>query len=308
MLKKVMFAWLAAASLWPVHGAPAFAAESDDRLTSRTIVLGRVSNNPRKHYAALDALGRYLAEKSDKIDRHETLLASDNDEMIELLHAGKVDLVSESAFSAILYEQDADARILLRQWKGGRPNYKSLFFTRKDSDLHELMDLPGHLIAFEDVGSTSGYFVPKATIAAHGMTLRSAEQARSIGDVGYLFADSEVNIVAWVARGKVDAGVTSDVHWEDSSRAPPGLKKELRVFHATPEILRSVMIAGPALEGGLLQAVVDILLEMHEDDDGREVLANFYKTERFDRLVGDAKKSLDHIRTLYHRLGDAPPS
>ncbi len=299
---------LAAMFMWLTPVAHTLADGGRNVETSDTIVLGRVSNNPRKHYAALDALGRYLVEHCDRIERHETVLASDNEEMIDFLRTGKVHLVSESAFSSILYEQAADARIFLRQWKGGRPSYKTLFFARKDGNIQQVEDLAGNLIAFEDAGSTSGYFVPKATIAAHDLTLKAAEELRHVTDVGYLFADSEVNIVAWVARDKVDAGVTSDIHWDDESRAPPGLKRNLRIFHETPDIIRSVMVAGPGLDDDQLEHVSDILLGMHENAAGQDVLKAFYKTSRFDRLIGDAKASLDHVRSLFERSSQAPPS
>ncbi|MGH1479530.1 MAG: phosphate/phosphite/phosphonate ABC transporter substrate-binding protein [Geminicoccales bacterium] len=306
-LSRTMLVWLAAVLIWTMLPTPTLADNGKNIETPDTIVLGRVSNNPRKHYAALDALGRYLVEHCDWIERHETVLASDNEEMIEFLRSGKVHLVSESAFSSILYEQAADARIFLRQWKGGRPSYQTFFFARKDSDIRQIEDLAGNLIAFEDVGSTSGYFVPKATIAAQDLTLKFANEPRHTTDVGYLFADSEVNIVAWVARQKVDAGATSDIHWDDTSRAPPGLKRELRVFHKTPKIIRSVMVAGSGLDDGRLDQVSDILLNMHDSAEGRDVLKNFYKTTRFDRLAGDAKASLDHVRSLFERGITAPP-
>lgn len=306
-LDRTMLVWLAAALILPMAPTPTLAADDGNNIeTSGMIVLGRVSNNPRKHYAALDALGRYLVEHCDWIDRHETVLASDNEEMIDFLGAGKVHLVSESAFSSILYEQAANARIFLRQWKGGRATYQAFFFARKDSDIRQIKDLAGKLIAFEDAGSTSGYFVPKATIVAQDLTLKFADVPRRSTDVGYLFADSEVNIVAWVARQRVDAGVTSDVHWDDESRAPSGLKRELRIFHRTPDIIRSVMVAGPGLDDERLEQVSDILLGMHDSAAGRDVLKKFYKTTRFDRLVGDAKASLDHVRMLFERAGAAP--
>lgn len=299
--------WLYGVALLPILIGPAVADDADQAALGGTIKLGRVSNNSEKHYAALDALGRYLVEKSDSFERHQTLLARNNEEMIEFLRQGKVDLVSESAFSAVLYERAVDANILLRQWKGGRASYQTLFFARKHSGIHRIDDLAGKLIAFEDEGSTSGYFVPKATIVDHDIVLKPVDQPRRVNDVGYIFAESEVNVVAWVARGKVDAGVLSDVHWVNESRAPLALKKQLHVFHTTPEIVRSVLIAGPELSGERLDGVVDILLDMSENDDGRAVLKAFYKTDRFDRLVGEAKASLDHIRRLFDRL-EAPPS
>ncbi|MGI9449548.1 MAG: phosphate/phosphite/phosphonate ABC transporter substrate-binding protein [Geminicoccaceae bacterium] len=307
-LRCVILALLTVISLWPLQAASVLADDNVKVGSLHTIVLGRVSNNPRKHYAALDALGRYLVENLDDIDRHETLLARDNDEMIEFLRSGKVDLVSESAFSAVLYEQVAGAKIFLRQWKGGRASYRALFFTREDSGIHQIEDLAGHLIAFEDSGSTSGYFVPRATIADHGLTLKFVDQPRKADDVGYLFADSEVNVIGWVARDKVDVGVMSDINWDDESRAPSGLKKDLRVFHTTPEIVRSVMVAGSGVDEKRLGKIVGVLLGMHENDAGQDVLKKFYKTTRFDRLVDDAKASVDHVRLLLGRLGDAPPS
>lgn len=305
-LSGTMLVRLATVLIWPMLPTPTLADDGKTIETLDVISLGRVSNNPRKHYAALDALGRYLVEHCDHIERHETVLARDNEEMIEFLRSGKVHLVSESAFSSILYERAADARIFLRQWKGGRPSYQSLFFAHKDSDIRTIEDLAGHLIAFEDAGSTSGYFIPKATIAAQDLTLIFAAKPRRTTDVGYLFADSEVNIVAWVARQKVDAGVTSDVHWDDESRAPSGLKRDLRIFHKTPDIIRSVMVAGAGLDDERLEHVSDILLAMHDSAEGRDTLKDFYKTTRFDRVVDDAKASLDHVRSLFEYDATAP--
>ena len=306
--RSMILALLTVMSLWPLQASSVLADDSAKARSSDTIVLGRVSNNPRKHYAALDALGRYLVENLDDIQRHETLLARDNDEMIGFLRSGKVDLVSESAFSAVLYEQAAGAKILLRQWKDGRASYRALFFTQEDSGIRQIEDLAGHLIAFEDSGSTSGYFVPRATIEDHGLTLKFVDQPRKAVDVGYLFADSEVNVVGWVARDKVDVGVMSDINWNDASRAPPGLKKDLRVFHTTPDIVRSVMVAGPGVDEERLGNIIDLLLGMHENDAGQEALEKFYRTTQFDRLVDEAKASVDHVRSLLGQLGDAPPS
>lgn len=300
--------WLALAFLWPAQNASVLAGDKDEVRDSDTLVLGRVSNNPRKHFAALDALGDYLVQHSDDFVRHETRLAKDNHEMVEFLRAGLIDLVSETAFSAVHYERLAGAEILLRQWKGGQSSYRTVFFARKDSDIQQVEDLAGHLIAFEDSGSTSGYFVPKATIANLGIKLKFADEPRSLADVGYVFADSEVNVAAWVARGKVDAGVMSNLNWDDDSRAPLGLKRELRIFHTTPNVIRSVIIVGARLDQGQRDRITDVLVGMHENDRGRAALKAFYKTSQFDRLVGEAKDSLDHVRSLYDHLGDSPPS
>jgi len=227
--------------------------------------------------------------------------------MIELLRTGKVDFVAETAFSAILYEELAGAEILLRQWKGGQASYRAFFFTRIDSSIQRIEDLAGKLIAFEDPGSTSGYLVPKATIIDHGLAPRFTGEVRRSTDVGYLFADSELNVVAWVARGRVDAGVLSDGDWADPSRVPLGLKRQLRVFHKTAKIVRSLLVARPGLAESRKRGVVDSLLGMHDTEEGRDVLQDFFKTERFDRLTGDAEASIEHIRSLIRRHDKPQP-
>ncbi|MGI9436354.1 MAG: phosphate/phosphite/phosphonate ABC transporter substrate-binding protein [Geminicoccaceae bacterium] len=291
-----------ALSFWTAYGWPAHAADAGQNVTGDTIVLGRVSNNPRKHYAALDALGAYIVKASDAFGHHETVLARDNEQLIAFLQAGMVDLVSETPFSAIVYERLAGATILLRQWKGGRSSYRTHFFTRKDSEIERLEDLVGRLMAFEDPGSTSGFFVPKATIAAQGLSLEAASHAVRDDSVRYLFAESEVNAVVWVARGKADAGAVSDINWQDSSRAPPGLKKSLRLFHTTPAVVRSVMVAGPRLSDKQMSEISAILVKMHEHDEGRATLKDFYKTTKFDKLVGEARVGLDHVRMLFDNI------
>ena len=38
---------------------------------------------------------------------------------------------------------------------------------------------------------------------------------------------------------------------------------------------------------------------MHESEEGKEVLKNFFKVARFDRLVDDAAEDLEYARELF---------
>ena len=282
----------------------ATAAGDDETSRDETLVLGRVSGEPGKHYAAIDALGEYLVTrlKASGIKRHDVLLARNNDEMIQFLRSGKIDVVSETPFSAVLYETAANAEIVLRQWKSGTPSYRTLLVARHDSEIERIEDLAGKVIAFEDPGSTSSYFVPKATIAELGMGIVSADDPAENGAVQYLFAGSEVNVLAWVVRGRADAGAVSSVDWADPKRSPVGLKDELRVFHSSPDILRSVIIVRPRMDPELKQQLVQTLVDMRSTESGREALAAFFKTTQFDMIEGDTLESLDNVRNLFDEL------
>ena len=48
--------------------------------------------------------------------------------MIKLLQDGHIDIVSETALSALLFEEEAGAEILLLEWKKGVAAYHTVFF------------------------------------------------------------------------------------------------------------------------------------------------------------------------------------
>ena len=153
--------------------------------------------------------------------------------MTDLLRDGEVDVAFDTVFPALSYSSGADAKLLLREWRDGAPNYRSILFKRKDTPIHDLADLVGRTLAFERPGSTTAYFVPKAELMAAGLQLRelkAPKQPPPPGSVGYVFAGSENNLVVWVHRGLVEAGAFSDIDWEQSEDMPPELKDDFEIF------------------------------------------------------------------------------
>lgn len=90
------------------------------------------------------------------------VVASTAAQMTKLLEEKRVDFYMESPYPTYVINRLGAARLLLRRWKGGVAEYHSLIFTNKESGVARLEDLRGKIIAFEDPGSTSGYFLPKA--------------------------------------------------------------------------------------------------------------------------------------------------
>jgi phosphonate transport system substrate-binding protein len=221
--------------------------------------------------------------------------------MIELLRAGEVDIVRATAFTALTLEDEAGAEIFLREWRKGVAFYHTVFFTRKENPIRSLSDLAGKTIAFEDPGSTSAYFVPMLTLRCEGLSLvdlSAAGAAKSDDAVNFVFAESEVNIVGWVVRGRADAGVLSNLEWVDPEKAPASLRHNLRIFHKTPPVLRSVLLVRDGLSPALKARLKDLLVTMHESDEGRAALAAV-KAARYDEIIGEAAADLEHVRNLY---------
>ena len=78
---------------------------------SRTLVIGRVSNNPAKNYAELKPLVDYVAAhmKDLGVTEGAVLLAKNKEEMTKLFLEGKVDWATKGIFQALYYVQVSQA-------------------------------------------------------------------------------------------------------------------------------------------------------------------------------------------------------
>ena len=248
-------------------------------------------------------MAKYLARRLEPlgISARAAVVARNNRQMIGFLRHGTVDLVSETAFSAMLFSREAGADIILREWKGGSATYRTVFIARTDSGIESLADLRGKTIAFEDRGSTTAFLLPLAILRREGIQaveLPSSREAPPADKIGYVFARGEVNIMAWVVKGLADAGAISNLDWEDLARAPARLKEDVRIFDTTRPILRSLVIARKGLDPKLKARIEEILLTMHTDPAGREALETYNRVARYDRIKGEAARSIEEVRRL----------
>lgn len=289
-----------------VAAAASASGAAKPELSSReqTLVVGRVTTNPKKNFPKIEKLARYLARRLEPlgITAWDVHVAKDNRQMIGYLSEGEVDLVSEAVFSALLFAEQAGAEILLREWKKGKPWYHTVFITRQDSAIATLADLRGRKVAFEDPGATTGFLLPLAILKRAGLETVELSSPRVGGPadkVGYTFAVEEVNIATWVARGLTDAGAFGDHDWDDVSHNPAPLKEKLRIFHKTKPFIRQVILARRGLRPDVKARVKEILLDMHNDPEAIDVLKAYYGVKKYDEIEGEARESLAQARRLF---------
>ena len=91
--------------------APAQAAEGS------MLVIGRITDNPDKHGKRLNAMAEYLAAELAEygVTSVGTIMVETEDEMADLMRAGKVDILSETPFMAIELESEGVVDILMRE-------------------------------------------------------------------------------------------------------------------------------------------------------------------------------------------------
>lgn len=274
-----------------------------------TIVVSSVHKDAKKHFPRAEALAKYLAAQLRDlgIERGAAVVAMDLPEMIGLLDAGCVDLVSETVFAAIHLSRQSDADFLLLEWKKGVAEYRSVFVTQIGNDIESIADLRGRRIAFEDRGSTSGFLLPLAILRQAGLNPRevSPRTPPVDGAVTYSFADEEINIAAWVVQGIADAGAISNQDWEDILRTPGPLKDQLRIFHSSEPVPRSIILARGGLDAQIKARVRRLLLSMLGDPAGKAVLEVYNDVTRYEEIVSTVAADIARAGGLYDLVAEA---
>lgn len=270
-----------------------------------TLVIGRVSHNPQKHYKRLKLIVDFVANRLQDfgIVQGDVLLAKDNQQLIQFLQEGKVDWVTETSFSALFFEEETGAEIVLRRWKKGVPNYRSLFFVRKDSGIASLEDLKGKKIAFSDPGSTTSFLFPSAILKSRGLELvqlGSLDEQPARDKAGYIFTGGdELNVSTWVYKGLADAGAFSDQDWQSRSDTPEVIKKDLRVIYRSEKIPRALELFRKEMPQKIKAKIKEILLNAHNDPQAKTALQAYRQTLKFEEIDDTANKQLGEVRRLY---------
>ncbi|MFZ7096348.1 phosphate/phosphite/phosphonate ABC transporter substrate-binding protein [Luteimonas dalianensis] len=283
----------------------AFSAVAEDGV----LVLGRISDDPARHYAQLQPLLDYVVPKMADVGIREgrILMARDAQQMMSYLRRGRVHWVTETAAASMLLQERTGAQPLLLTERSGVSHYRTVFFVRRDSGIEALEELQGRTVAFQVRTSTSAYFVPATELLARGLAMEillSPRDEPSVDSVGYLFAGSEANITTWVHKGLVDAGAMSDLDWENPRATPPAYRRDLVLIHQTPAFPRAVELTGPDMAPRVRERLREVLLEAAADPQASEALLHFFRTTGFLPIDEGAAGQLEYLRNAVLRVSE----
>ncbi len=269
--------------------------------TSNSIVLADVSNYPLEKIAQLQPVADYLAAKLKGYDINigEVKIARDIESISGWLSSGQVDLYFESLYPAMLTIERSGAQPILRRWRGGAPEYHTLFFARTDRGFTSLSDLAGKKIAFDEPVSTSGYLLPLAYLMEKNFNpveKRYLRQVVAKNEVGYIFSGDHENSIQWVLRGRVAAGAIDNLNFQE---IPATVRAQLEILARTEAVPRQLVLARSDLDPKLVSAIKTILMDMDKTPEGRVVLQKLDKTAKFDEFPEGTEAALARMRQLY---------
>ncbi|MBV1900318.1 MAG: phosphate/phosphite/phosphonate ABC transporter substrate-binding protein [Kordiimonadaceae bacterium] len=275
----------------------------------KKLVLGRVSVRADMSLHGLKTMNSYLRtvlKDGENITFSEKVVPTLS-EMVELVKTGDVDLVSETPMGMIALEKNAQANIILHEWKQGIAEYASLIIARADSSIEDVDDLVGKVIAFEDSGSTSGFLMPLAMLRKKGFKnalLQNRSEKPPAGSIGHVFATYEINIASLVARRLVDAGAISDLNWNDPLAVPPGFKKRLKIIHASALVPRAAVLVSKHMSADLKADLLQQFSLMHKSFAGREAMKTYHDVSLFTPITAELEAQFAELRDLHTFVKD----
>jgi len=277
--------------------------------STNTLVLGVVFQGAAQPVQAhFRPLIEYVAHKfsSTTETKGMIIVAPTAGQMIKLLEEKRVDLYMESPYPTYLINRLGAARLLLRAWKGGMAEYRSLIFTNKQSGVTDPKELRGKIIAFEDPGSTSGYFLPKLFLLKKGFSMSeqaSPESKISAGEIGYIFANTSDEVVRLVLQKKVTAGAFST---DDYAALEDKDKPLISILGETESVPRHLVSVRKDLPETVVNRLKSILLAMDRDKEGQQILKQTDNTTRFDALPGGEEMVRRKLVELYRPRSQNP--
>lgn len=275
--------------------------------TTNTLVLGVVFQGAAQPAEAhFRPLIEYVAHNfsSTRETKGIVAVAPTAGQMIKLLEEKRVDLYMESPYPTYLINRLGAARLLLRAWKGGMAEYRSLIFTSKQSGITDPKELRGKIIAFEDPGSTSGYFLPKLFLLKKGFSMSqqaSPESKISVGEIGYIFANTSNEVVRLVLQKKVTAGAFSTDDYAALEDKPL-----ISILAETESVPRHLVSVRKDLPETVVKRLKSILLAMDQDKEGQQILKQTDNTTRFDSLPGGEEMVRRKLVELYRPRSQNP--
>ncbi len=244
-----------------------------------------------------NAFTAFLEERSGL--RCQPVIEGSYSQLIRAIAEGRVDFAFLSPLGYVTAAQVADAEILLKSERSGRPFYWSVILVRRDSGIHSLGELKGKRIAFTHLGSTSGYVVPMSALLAEGI-----DPDRFFAEIVYAGGHSAV--IRSILAGEVAAGATfaddpegREGAWTaEEFIAATEAAKLVPIYFSPPIPGDTFTVTARMLEtqAALVAKVKTVLLDMGGSNAGRVILGDLYN---IDNLIPGQDADYDVVRAAF---------
>ncbi len=173
----------------------------------------------------------------------------------------------------------------------GRPFYESYLIVHRDSDVQSLADLRGRNFAFTDPDSNTGALVPRYWLKEMGATPESYFRSFS-------YTYSHDNAIMAVAKKMVDGAAVDGHMWEYYQQRNAFFSSQTRVVKKSDPFGSPPVVVSDMVAPELKSALVERMLSMHEDPEGRRILSELM----IDRFTAPQKEWYLPVTQMLERL------
>ena len=208
-------------------------------------------------------------------------------EINELLGKGEIDLAFLCSGPYAAAKDNSTFELIATPEIAGSHFYQAYLIVNEKSPFHKLEDLRGRTFAFTDPDSNTGRLVPLYWLAK--MEERPETFFRDV-----IYTYSHDNSIAAVAKGMVDGASVDGLVWDYFSKHNPALTSSTRIIRKSDHYGIPPLVASKKLPEDIKKTVRDLLLSLHKNDEGKEILGQLM----IDRFVEPQDQWYDSIRRM----------
>ncbi len=235
----------------------------------------------RYYQQIIDYLGEKLGRPATMIHR------TTYDEIDLMLEQGQVDVGFICSMSYVLDKEKFGGELLVVPQVGGKTVYQSAIIVHRDSPAENFADLENKIFAFVDPKSNSGRLYPLYLLARGDTT---PERFFS----SFLYSYSHNKSVEMVAKKRVDGASVDSIVYDFMTATGSPYAQQTKIIHRSPPFGIPPVVVPPSTEPELKEKMRSILLHMHRDAKGKEILNQM----RIERFVTSSDRSYDSIRAM----------
>jgi len=213
-------------------------------------------------------LGNYLSERIGTTVNFTSLSRYGN--IIDRFVTEKMDGAFFGSFTYALAHSQLGVEPIARPVNiDGTSTYHGYIFVRKDSGIRTAADMKGKRFVFVERATTAGYLFPLAYFREHGI----ADIHSYLGET--FFAGSHDASIRDVLNREADIGAAKNTIFDQLAQENPRIKNEILILAKSGVVPQNCLAVRKDLDPELKSALRITLLDMANNEKGREALRKF---------------------------------
>lgn len=242
--------------------------------------------NVFKQKQRFQLLGEHLSKKTGI--RVEFTILSRYGNIIDSFTSEKMDGAFFGSFTGALAIRKLGVVPLARPVNpDGASTYHGYLFVRKDSGITGVREMRGKTMVYVDKTTSAGYLFPLAYLKDNG--IKDPEHFFS----ATFFSGSHDAAVSAVLNRKADVGAAKHSIYDQMKKSDPRIERELMVLAESARMPSNGLCVRKDLDEALKSTLKTILLNLHQEADGKQVLKQFGALKFIETTTADYQPVFD---------------